>query len=64
MMKKQKDAIGTVISLTCVIAYLYLGFFHMLWHPGWLIFLFIPIFYGIYDFITLRHEMKKDKFYE
>ena len=31
--------------LICVCAYLLLGFIHDLWHPGWLIFLLIPLYY-------------------
>ncbi len=31
--------------------YLCLGFFFGLWHPGWLIFLAVPLYYGIVDMI-------------
>jgi len=33
------------IAQLCVLVYLLLGFFLDLWHPGWLIFLFIPFYY-------------------
>ena len=37
---------GKVVAITpfvCVIVYLLLGFLEGLWHPGWLVFLLIPI---------------------
>jgi len=55
--KKQKEALETIISISCTIIYLYLGFFHILWHPGWLIFLLIPILTGIYDFFMSKKNM-------
>lgn len=30
-----------------IIAYLIMGFFFKLWHPGWLIILLIPLYYAI-----------------
>ena len=35
------------IHLVCTAAYLYLGFIRDLWHPGWIIFLLIPLYYWI-----------------
>lgn len=35
--------------LFIVLAYLILGFFFQLWHPGWLLFLTIPIYYIVAD---------------
>lgn len=35
------------ISLVIVMLYLYLGFVLDKWHPGWIIFLFIPLYYGV-----------------
>jgi transcriptional regulator with XRE-family HTH domain len=55
--KKQKEAVSTIVSVSCTIIYLYLGFFHMLWHPGWLVFMIIPVFNGIYDLIIIRKDM-------
>lgn len=42
------------ISLICVVAYILLGFlsYHKYWHPGWIIFLLIPIYYSIVKIIT------------
>lgn len=36
-------AISAIISIGCILAYLYMGFRLNLWHPGWLIFFAIPI---------------------
>jgi len=33
------------IAVLCVLVYLLLGFFLDAWHPGWLIFLLIPLYY-------------------
>lgn len=35
--------------------YLILGFFGGWWHPAWMLFLTIPIYYGIPRFIEWRH---------
>ncbi len=59
--KRQQDAIGTIISLSCTVAYLILGFFFGLWHPGWLVFLLIPITYGIYELVTARRNVKSEE---
>ena len=32
-------------SLVVVVSYLVLGFFFNLWHPGWILFLTIPLYY-------------------
>ena len=34
-----------------VIAYLVMGFAFNLWHPGWLIFLLIPLYYSLIPLI-------------
>jgi len=47
--KKKKDAIGTIISVSCTIIYLYISFVYGLWHPGWLVFMLIPIAYALMD---------------
>ncbi len=42
----RKDASGKIsgiVSLLCVAAYMLMGFVWGLWHPGWIIFLAIPI---------------------
>jgi len=33
------------IAVLCVLAYLVLGFRYDIWHPSWMIFLLIPIYY-------------------
>jgi len=33
------------IAVLCVAAYLLLGFYLDLWHPGWIIFLLIPLYH-------------------
>lgn len=43
---KKKDLSGGImalISILCVAAYILLGFCLGLWHPGWMIFMIIPI---------------------
>jgi len=38
----------------CVILYLALGFDHNLWHPAWLLFLTIPIYYMVVNAINVK----------
>ena len=47
--KQRKEAISKVISISATVIYLYLGFFKGLWHPGWIIFLLIPVANALYD---------------
>jgi len=35
------------IAPICVVAYLFIGFIFNLWHPTWIIFLLIPIYYSV-----------------
>ena len=51
----RKDASGKIsgiVSLLCVAAYMLMGFVWGLWHPGWIIFLAIPISGVIVKIIT------------
>ena len=47
---KRWTPLNNIITMSIVIIYLMMGFFFNLWHPGWMIFLFIPI---IYSFLNL-----------
>ena len=37
--------------IVCVILFLVIGFDHSLWHPGWMLFFTIPIYYMIVNAI-------------
>ena len=39
-----------------VIIYLLLGFLFDIWHPGWIIFLTIPLYYAIAEFLAQRDK--------
>jgi len=52
--------IDSVVSIAIIIIYLILGFWRQLWHPGWVIFLGIPIYYLIAGAIRSRKKNKKD----
>lgn len=41
------------ISMAATIIYLLLGFLGGLWHPGWIVFLSIPLYYGLINFLDL-----------
>lgn len=56
--KKRKDAFGTIVSLTCVVVYLFISFVFGLWHPGWLVFLLIPIAYALYEVYEIRQSTR------
>ncbi len=45
-------AVSAIVSIGCVVAYLYMGFVLRLWHPGWLIFFAIPIMHIIIKLFT------------
>lgn len=42
-----KGRIMTALPIVCTIAYLLMGFLADLWHPGWVVFLAIPLFAAI-----------------
>lgn len=47
---KKADEFAFPVAVT--LAYLWLGFEHVLWHPMWILFLTIPFYYFICEFIT------------
>lgn len=47
--EKRKTAIITAVSILCTIVYLFISFVYGLWHPGWLVFLLIPVTYALLD---------------
>ncbi len=57
--KKRKNAIGTIASLICTITYLYISFIYGLWHPGWLVFLLIPIVYALLDYFEANKDLSE-----
>lgn len=50
-----KVAKDVPIFLVSVLAYLLLGFLLDLWHPAWLVFFIIPVYYGIWDAVEKRN---------
>ena len=50
--KDTSGKISGIVSLLCVAAYMLMGFVWGLWHPGWIIFLAIPISGVIVKIIT------------
>ena len=53
--EKRQGAVTTIVALSCTLVFLYLGFFKGMWHPGWMVYLFIPIAVAIEDFIASSH---------
>ena len=61
--KKEKGAKSTftkkewltllVFPIMCVVVFLILGIFMNLWHPGWIVLIAIPLYYGMV--ILFRH---------
>lgn len=47
--------INMSMPLLCLIVYLVIGFFFSLWHPGWIIFLFIPIWTSLINAINHKN---------
>ncbi|WDV46927.1 helix-turn-helix transcriptional regulator [Clostridiaceae bacterium M8S5] len=54
--KKRKTALGAAISILCVLIYLYISFVYNMWHPGWLVFLLIPIAYALFDLFETKEK--------
>jgi len=44
------------VALLCVTAYLILGFTWDFWHPGWMIFLLIPIYHSLVNAIFPKEK--------
>jgi len=54
-----KTLLRLPIPLFVVAAYLAMGFLWDLWHPGWLIFLAIPVYYGFASMLTVTELRRK-----
>ena len=57
--KNPKTLLKFPFPLLIVTAYLALGFLLDAWHPGWLIFLFIPIYYQLAAMAVIDDLRKK-----
>ena len=57
---KVTGAVASIVFPLAALAYLYLGFFHGLWHPGWLIFPAVGILFGVFSAVygIVRKEDK------
>lgn len=56
--KIQNPIIRTIngsVPIICVILYLIIGFAFGAWHPGWVVFLLIPIYYSLFDAINKKN---------
>lgn len=56
-----KDTLGGIIFFGIIITYIVLGCLYNLWHPAWILFLFIPIMGSIFD--AIEHKSLKSFFY-
>ncbi|MGM9544652.1 MAG: helix-turn-helix domain-containing protein [Romboutsia timonensis] len=56
-----KDTLGGIFFFGIIIAYIVLGCLYNLWHPAWILFLFIPIIGSIFD--VIEHKSLKSFFY-
>ena len=54
LQKKGAMLLKFPIPLVAVLLFLFLGFGLHLWHPGWLVFLLIPIYYHFAAALTVR----------
>ncbi len=48
---KTTGAVASVVFPLAALVFLYLGFFHGMWHPGWMIFPAVGILFGIFSSI-------------
>ena len=58
-----RNRLIAVTPMVCVFVYLLLGFVWGLWHPGWIIFLLIPIITTLIGSEKSKKENKKEKDY-
>ena len=47
-----------------MLVYLLLGIFKGLWHPGWLLFLAVPVYYAVTRYMRTRKEKKEETYTE
>lgn len=47
--------VNTLLPTACAVAYVCVGLFAKIWHPTWLIFFLIPIYYSLYETIEKKN---------
>jgi len=47
--------INTLLPTACAIAYVCIGLFAKIWHPTWLIFFLVPLYYSLYETIEKKN---------
>lgn len=52
------EVVGSVVWPLVVILYLYLGFVHGLWHPGWIVFPVTGVIFGVFSSLAGEHIKK------
>lgn len=52
--KKDRGISHALVPLLTIFAYLWLGFGHGLWHPGWLVFFLIPIYETLWMAVSYK----------
>ena len=57
---KTKNPSAFAYPVLVVALYLTVGLFEKIWHPTWIMFLTIPVYYVISDFIKPMHKKKDD----
>ena len=59
---EKKDPNHFAYPVFAVLVYLCLGFFKLLWHPGWVVFLTIPLYYSLVSY--LKYIIPEEKLWE
>lgn len=60
IIKKKFDCFTGAIVMGVVITYISLGFFLGAWHPGWVVFLLIPLYAGVASAVDKAIAAKKE----
>ena len=62
----QKNAACFAYPVLVVLIYLYIGLFYFAWHPGWIIFLTIPLYYPFASYINslIGKDWENDNSYD
>jgi hypothetical protein len=59
--KNITNLVTGLVALLAILSYMVMGFFYSLWHPGWIVFLAIPISRVICNMFTGEGESKPDE---
>ena len=58
---EKRNASHFAYPVLATLVFLCLGFFQFAWHPGWVVFLTIPLYYSLVEYLKAEHRRKQDR---